>query len=161
MSKCAIVITYDGSEPDKLTMTRIVEALSTSGYMNNTERGNIFFLNEKDVLSALVAHAAPKAPNVSEDGFNEEERAVILIGTLCSKTIGDIDAFTSELANKYMRALILNNNPDLVAAVELIAKTKSLSNIRAKIKSDYNFYSERYKAVCNIYKAKCLGHIGE
>lgn len=161
MSKCAIVIMYDGSEPNKLTMTRIVEALSKSGYVNNTQTINAFFLNELDVISAIVGAASSKSAAVREEGFNDEERAVILIGTVCPSIRGDVEAFTIELARAYMHALVNRDNPELVDAVRILVDAKSVSNIRAKLKNDYNFYADRYKAVCNIYKAACLGHIGE
>lgn len=161
MSKCAIVITYDGSEPDKLTMTRIVEALSKSGYANNTQPIDIFFLNEFDVSCAVVSAALSKDAAVREEGFNDEERAVIFIGTVCPSIRSNVDTFTTELARVYMRALIVRDNPELVNAVRTLVDAKSLSNVREKLKIDYNFYNDRYKAVCNIYKAACLGHIGE
>ena len=152
---------YDGSEPNKLAMTRIVEALSKSGYASNTQNISAFFLNELDVISAVVGAASSKNAAVREEGFNDEERAVILIGTVCPSVHGDIDAFTVELARAYMHALINRDNPELVNAVRILVDARSISNIRAKLKNDYNFNGDRYKAVCNIYKAACLGHIGE
>jgi hypothetical protein len=160
MSKSAIVILYDGNEPNQLVMTRLMEVLSQSGHRDNQKEANIFYLNERELLQSTVAHVVTKETK-SVDDLTEQERAVIVIGEECGPVTIDDDEFTSKLANKYMHALIMQDNPRIVEAVRVLVQPKALSYVREKFRKEYFLYAGRIKAINSVYKAACLGHIGE
>jgi len=163
MSKSAIVIMYDGHEPDRSTMSDLMTLLSHNGFVDNCKEANIFFLNEKEILQSVVAHTCSKTAlyDVSVDDLTKQERAVIVLGKECGSVGVNNDEFTSKLANKYMHALIMQDNSSIIEAVQILVQPKALSHVREKIRKEYMFYADKIKAINSVYKAACLGHIGE
>lgn len=155
MSKVAIVIMYDGTEPDGFVKSNVCNVLTKSGYCNCEKDVTIYFLNEKDLVQAIAAKPVPSVVNEhfykSEEHLTEQELAVTYIAGICKDSINkSVSHFAADFAVKFCDAIRKGNNPQLLEAVKILIRDYAMSRVGDKVRRETGFNDEIYRIVLNI-----------
>lgn len=155
MSKVAIVIMYDGTEPDDIIKSSMCNVLTKSGYCNCKKEVNVYFVNEKEVVQAVVSKTVPNVVDEhfykSETHLTEQELAVTYIAGVCKNSINkSVSHFAADFAVKFCDALRKGNNPQLLEAVRILTRDYAMSRIGDKVRRETGFNDEVYRIVLNI-----------
>lgn len=155
MGKVALVITYDGAEPNDITKSRICNTLTQSGCCDCQKEVCIYFVNEKDLVQAIVAKPASGVINQhfykSEEHLTEQELAVTYIAGICKDSINkSVSHFAADFAFKFCDALRKGNNPQLLEAVRICRRDYAMSRVSDKIRRETGFNDEHYRIVLDI-----------
>ena len=157
MSKAALVIMYDGKEPDDIVKSVIGNALTKSGYCNCSKDINIYFASEEDIIQAVAARALSGNIQVITEHFYKEglsdlEKALVIIAKYCPtlEATSDVSAFQIELAYKFAQAYYTNKNIELIEAVRKVSKTYPEISIKREIAARYHYDMQHYNVIKSV-----------
>lgn len=71
--RVALVIMYNGSQPDDMVKSQLLTTLSQSGYRDNTKPIDAYFMEEHELVSAVASKAA-NADTVSKHFYHVPEQ---------------------------------------------------------------------------------------
>lgn len=161
MSRVALVLVYDGNEPTDYQKSKIAEVISKSEVVQNAKGISIYFMNEKEVISAVAAK--PLGIDVinkhfynSEDDLTPEEMAVVYVGTKLATAIRTgVAPFSVQLAV----SLVNGKDEKLIHAIKILSVEDALMKVRDSINKKYGFYPSHYAIIQKTYASICQEHI--
>lgn len=155
MSKVALLIMYDGTEPNDIIKSRVCNTLTQSGCCNCQKEVCVYFVNEKELVQTIAARAMVSVVNKhfykSEEHLTEQELAVTYVAGICKDSINkSVSHFAADFAVKFCDAIRKGNNPQLLEAVKILTRDYAMSRVSDKVRRETGFNDEIYRIVLNI-----------
>lgn len=169
MKTYAIIFVYHGVEPNEFALGRMIQALvETTGVDSNQIEPVV--LSENELRNGVIlrkehlfATLGVQVENIchEKDPITPQTKAAVAIGERFKEALKcryTYD-FNTHLMYAYISASAKGCDPELLRAVEILAKEKDLSNIDGAILEKYNFNSVHLSIIREIYQTTCAAHI--
>lgn len=160
MSKVALVIVYEGTEPSVLEKQAMLTAIAGSVDLDKSPEPDVYFLNGSELAAVAAGNVACRHDEFELQKASPYEQAITCIARACKDSIrSGLSTFAGDLAGRYIMACTHQNDPHLVKAVQLMAEDGAIDKIPLGVRRKYGIGSPEIKAIREMYLATCAGHI--
>ena len=152
MSKYAIVILYEGSQPSKGTIAALHASLCESGVVNNLESVEIYDMSEEEIIAAIAVKSLCADGNIVKDeAITPEAKAVIEISRRYGNEIAKGDMY--DLFYKMLLDAKPKTDHNLTSAIYVLSREHSEDHIVAKTKKDAALWGKIIDVIRKVYVA--------
>ena len=157
MSKFAIVIFYEGSEPAERTMRALQAALCESFVVHNVESIEMYKMSETEIVATIAGKPLEKSTaNVRDNVTSPEAMAVIEI----SRRFGNIivkDNCAMELMLRIslqaQKSVSISQDPALDNAICILAQPNVKEKLVFKTKKEAKMWDTAIDVIQHVYRA--------
>jgi len=152
MSKFAVVILYEGSQPSERTIEALHAALCESGVVEDIEKVEMYKMSEEEIIAAIAIKPLCADGNIVEDeAMTPEAKAVIEI----SKRYGDVIAKGDmyDLLAKMLRDAKPKTDHALTEAIYVLSRPHAREHIVAETWENATLWDKIIEVIRNVYVA--------
>lgn len=152
MSKFAVVILYEGSQPSESTIKALHAALCESGVVEDIEKVEMYKMSEEEIIAAIAIKPLCADDNVVEDeAMTPEAKAVIEISKRYGNEIAKGDMY--DLFYKMLLDAKPKTDHSLTNAIYVLSREHSEDHILAKTKKDAALWGKIIDVIRKVYIA--------
>lgn len=158
MSKFAIVILYEGSQPSNGTIAALHGSLCESGVVYDVEKVEMYKMSEEEIMAAIIAKPAnlnrilfKKDPKEVE--ITPEAEAVLIISNNFKEIIakGDMLELYYAMCNAAMISKYRQPNQPLDRAITLLASPDIINHLAFNDEKDVKLWTDILNVVRRVY----------
>ena len=152
MSKFAVVILYEGSQPSESTIKALHAALCESGVVEDIEKVEMYKMSEEEIIAAIAIKPLCADGNIVEDeAMTPEAKAVIEISKRYGNEIAKGDMY--DLFYKILLDAKPKTDHSLTNAIYVLSREHSEDHIVAKTKKDATLWGKIIDVIRKVYIA--------
>lgn len=152
MSKFAIVILYEGSQPSESTSKALHAALCESGVVEDIEKVEMYKMSEEEIIAAIAIKPLCADGNIAiDEAITPEAKAVIEISKRYGNEIAKGDMY--DLFYKMLLDAKPKTDHSLTNAIYVLSREHSEDHIVAKTKKDATLWGKIIDVIRKVYVA--------
>jgi len=155
MSKRAVVILYEGSQPSKSTIKALHEALCESGVVEDIEKVEAYEMSEEEIIAAIAIKPLCADGNyvklTKDEPMTPEAKAVIEISKRYGNEIAKGDMY--DLFYKMLLDAKPKTDHSLTNAIYVLSREHSEDHIAAPTRKDAALWGKIIDVIRKVYIA--------
>ena len=155
MSKFAVVILYEGSQPSESTIKALHAALCESGVVEDIEKVEMYKMSEEEIIAAIAIKPLCADGNyvkvAKTEPITPEAKAVIEISKRYGNEIAKGDMY--DLFYKMLLDAKPKTDHNLTEAIYVLSREHSENHIIAKTKKDAALWGKIIDVIRKVYVA--------
>lgn len=152
MSKFAVVILYEGSQPSESTIKALHAALCESGVVEDIEKVEMYKMSEEEIIAAIAVKPLCADGNIAEDEvMTTEAKAAIVISKRYGNEIAKGDMY--DLFYKMLLDAKPKTDHSLTNAIYILSREHSEDHILARTKKDAALWGKIIDVIRKVYVA--------
>lgn len=152
MSKRAVVILYEGSQPSKSTIKALHAALCESGVVEDIEKVEMYKMSEEEIIAAIaVKPLCADGNDAKQEVMTPEAKAVIEISKRYGNEIAKGDMY--DLFYKMLLDAKPKTDHSLTNAIYVLSREHSEDHIAAPTRKDAALWSKIIDVIRKVYIA--------
>jgi len=155
MSKRAVVILYEGSQPSKSTIKALHEALCESGVVEDIEKVEAYEMSEEEIIAAIAIKPLCADGNyvkvTKDEPMTPEAKAVIEISKRYGDEIAKGDMY--DLLAKMLRDAKPKTDHALTEAIYVLSRPHAREHIVAETWENATLWDKIIEVIRNVYVA--------
>lgn len=152
MSKRAVVILYEGSQPSKSTIKALHAALCESGVVEDIEKVEMYKMGEEEIIAAIaIKPLCADGNDAKQELMTPEAKAVIEISKRYGDEIAKGDMY--DLFYKMLLDAKPKTDHSLTNAIYVLSREHSEDHILARTKKDAALWGKIIDVIRKVYVA--------
>ena len=152
MSKFAVVILYEGSQPSESTIKALHAALCESGVVEDIEKVEMYKMSEEEIIAAIaIKPLCADGNDAKQELMTPEAKAVIEISKRYGDEIAKNDMYY--LFYKMLSDAKPQTDRSLTEALYVLSRAHSEDHIVAKTKQDAALWGKIIDIIRKVYVA--------